>query len=287
VTQPTHAELVQRLADAQASAEAAVAGLIFLELDEILTGLSASEDQAAAELRQRVEALTGPRAELAEMDKGIVKAEGRCVEWSERLSDPDPDIRASARNYYDEWSAQVATLRAERDRVERDQLPLVDAKEEARSRLRVLQSAKQAVMYAQLHPFTSTLAKATKAYVALRMPMLGPVLLRYDTDSPEWPEAVLQLEEWCLRSAYRTDHLPSNAAQAARAMTAAMPDGLADLMADPMPSMTDVMNQTRAEFEAMAVDKQVSRIDDYRHGPPRDVPERPYMQVPKLSDRAR
>jgi hypothetical protein len=282
LTQPTRDELVQRLADAQAEAEAAVAGLIFLELDEILTGLSASEDQAAAELRHRVEALTGPRAELAEMDKGIVAAEGKCLQWSERISDPDPDERADARIRYQEWSAEIDRLRAERDQAERDQLPLVGAREEARTRLAVLQSAKRAVMYAQLHPFTSVLAKATKTYQSLRMPMLGPVLLRYDVDHPEWPQAELQLETWCRYAGF----LPPERDPRPR-VPEVMADGVMDAMSDPVSSMADVMNQTRAEFEAMAVDKQVSRIDDYRHGPPRDVPERPYMQVPHLRDTGR
>ena len=94
VTESARDQLLQRLADAQREQEEATMGLIQLELDEILTGLAAAEDQAAAALRTASEALDGPLARLAEMDEGISRAEGRCVEWSEQLADADPDTRA-------------------------------------------------------------------------------------------------------------------------------------------------------------------------------------------------
>lgn len=67
-------------------------------------------------------------------------------------------------------------------------------------------------------------------------------------------------------------------------MPEVMRDDLADAMSDPMPSMTDVMAQTRADFESVAVDKQVTRIDDYRHGPVLSVPDRPELDVMHLRD---
>lgn len=280
---PTRDEVMQQLADAQAGVEAATMGLIVLELDELLTGLAASEDQAAAALRAAAAALSEPDARLAAMDAEIIAAEGTCVEWSGKLSDPDPDKRAVARSHFTEWSAEVDALRARRDAAERDYRPLVEEQGQRRTALAVLQSAKRAVYGAMLAPFGSELAQATAAYAAFRMPQLVPVLLRRDLDSPEWDKAAAEFDQVAMRSGLRTDHLPSEAEQIARALAAPMADALSTPPV--VPNAVEVLKQDEIVVGNMALQQQPSRIDDYRRpGPPREVPDRPHMEVPKLRD---
>jgi hypothetical protein len=280
VTQPTRDELLQRLAGAQAETEAVTMALIYLELDELLTGLSATEDQAAAGLRQAVEALEVPLARLAAMDQEITRAEGRCVEWSERLSDADPDKRAEARNHYDEWSAEVGTLRAARDECERGFRPLFEDRERCRDELRIMQGGKRVLVAAMLDPF-GPLGQQTKAYETYRMPQIVvPVLLARDLESREWDKAAAEFDELAMRSGLRTDHLPSEAEQVARALAEPLAD--ASQYVEPVPSGQDVIAADKAQFANSALQNSPSRIDDYRNTPavPRNLPERDWMKLP-------
>ena len=250
MTQPTRDELIERLAAAHAETEAVIMGLIVLELDETLSGLSAAEDQAATALREAIETLAEPFAQLAAVDGKIAAAEGKCSDLRcklARLEDADdddraPDKRATARMQLAEWEAEVTRLRSKRDYAESGFQPLYEQRDNARKWLVTVQGGKRVILGAMLDPFGSSLAQGTGAYEAFRAPMLGPVLLRHDVDSPEWDQAVEQLREWCKRSGYRTDDLPSEGEQMARAMTSMMPDGSA-AMADAGPSAADVMAQ--------------------------------------------
>lgn len=256
--------------------------LIFLELGELLTGLSSTEDQVAAALRDGCEALTGPQADLDRLDRAVADAEGRCVEWSQQLADKDPDTRADARTHYEEWSAEVAARRAGRDEAERGYRELFAAREEQRTRLRVVQAAKQRVMYAQLNPFCDSLAQETEAYIGLRMPNLNHVLLKCDREDPEWSRAAAEFDELALRSGLRTDHLPTEAERVARALAAGMASAAATPPA-PAPSMVDVIKQTEAHFENMALQARPVRsadIDDRRGVQRQPAPlPRSYMQA--------
>ena len=66
------------------------------------------------------------------MDQEIIRAEGRCTEWSQQLADKDPDTRARARTHFTEWSAEIDSLRAARDEAERGYRPLFEDRERAR-----------------------------------------------------------------------------------------------------------------------------------------------------------
>src|SRR5690349_19924654 len=115
MTAPTRDDLLQRLAGALAEQESAVMALIWLELGELYIGLEASEDQAAARLRDDLRALEEPEAHLAALDQATADAEARRGEWSGQLADPDPDVRAQARMHFQEWSAEVGARQARRD----------------------------------------------------------------------------------------------------------------------------------------------------------------------------
>ena len=241
MTESARDKLIKRLADAQREQEEATMGLIQLELDEILTGLAAAEDQAAAALRTALEALDGPLARLAEMDAGISAAEGRCVEWSQQLADADPDTRAEARSHFTEWSAEIDSLRAERDEAERGYRPLFEEREQCRKNLGVMQGGKRVLAAGMLDPF-GELGQQTKAYEAYRQLHLNHVLLRNDREDPEWDMALAELRELCLRSGYRTTDLPTDAEMAARALQMS---GMADALTtppDPSPSMMEIIS---------------------------------------------
>jgi hypothetical protein len=285
VTQPTRDELLQRLADAQAETEAVTMALVFLELDEILTGLNASEDQCAAGLREAVAALEEPLARLAGMDAGIAAAEGRCVEWSQQLADKDPDRRATARSHFTEWSAEIDRLRADRDEAERGYRPLFEERERLRSNLRILQSAQLTVAAGMLDPFGS-LGQQTRAYETYRMPYLSHVLLRNDREDPEWPMAIAEMSELAMRSGWRSDGLPTDADLAARALEMS---GMANAMntpPDPVPNGQEVLAVDKATFTNAALQNSPSKIEDFRTAPapPRNAVVESYRQVQSLRD---
>lgn len=279
MSEPTYDELLQQLADHDQGAENTVAALIYLRLSGYITGLEAAEEQNAAALADAYEALTGPRAHLAALDESIAAAEGRCVEWSHLLSGEDPDVRANARNHYDEWSAEVDKRRAARDEAERGYRDLFEAEERCKRAVRHIQLQKASVQMQRLNPFGSDLGQATDEYTDLRRRQLGDVLMLGQRDHPEWPQAMTWLRMLCLHAGYRGEDLPDPGQINAEAMTAAMADP-ANAVADAVPSAADVMKQT--EVDVLNATAGPSRIDDYRHGPGprREVPERPWMKLP-------
>ena len=133
------------------------------------------------------------------MDEGIAKAEGRCVEWSEKLAAGDPDEKAEARPRFSEWSAHIDVLRAERDEAERGYLPLFEDRDRAQKGLRAIQGGKRVLAAGMLDPF-GELGQRHPGYEAFRMPHLTHVLLRNDREDPEWDMAMAELRELCLRS---------------------------------------------------------------------------------------
>jgi hypothetical protein len=285
--QPTKDDLLARLAKAMAEQEGVTAALIYLELGELYTGLEASEEQAAAALGDALAALAEPKAELDRLDRAIADAEGTCVRWSHILSDADPDTRADARIRYQEWSSETVARRARRNDAERGYRELFADRADKRTRLQVVQAAKQRVLKAQLNPFGDELAQATEAYIAYRMPHLNMVLLRCDRESPEWEKAAAEFEELALRSGLRTDHLPTDAEMAARALKAGMADA-ATTPPDPAPSAADVRAQIGVEFGNMALEQAAARnvVDDRRGAQPQPAPVgRSYMEPPpRLKD---
>lgn len=154
-------------------------------------------------------------------------------------------------------------------------------------RLRILQSAKQAVKYAQLNPFGSDLGQATEMYASLRMPQLAPMLLRNDRSSPEWDMAIRELWELCARSGYRTDDLPSAAEQMARAMTSEMASAETTPL-PPAPSAAELKMIDELHHESVRVDQARQVIDDRRGARPQPAPPQPtYRDVPRLRDMIR
>jgi hypothetical protein len=272
MTQPTKDELLQRLADAQQEQESVTAALIWLELDELRSSLGGSEARAAERLRAAHDALEAPLGAIAAIDRDIAQAEGRCVEWQAKLEGAGPDQRAQARIHFQEWDAEVTSLRAKRDQAEAMAQPVSAEHDQARKALEVVQAAKTRVLAAMLNPFGDELAQATEAYKSIRMTQLVPVLLRGDRSSAEWDMAVSELAE--------LQRITENPRWVPEVMASA-----AETPPDPAPSMGEVLALDKAVMENMTLQQQANVVEDHRRpGPPRQVPERPFMEVPKLRD---
>jgi hypothetical protein len=114
VSEPTADEFFQRLAAACAEIESCTLALIYLELGELYTGCAPPRTRPPPSAMS-VRRWKNPGPHLAALDRAITDAEGRCVQWSEKLApDNDPDIRAEARRHYEEWSREVDAPRETR-----------------------------------------------------------------------------------------------------------------------------------------------------------------------------
>ncbi len=270
----TSEEHLADLAKAMAGEDRAIRQLIVDELAEAMPALEHAEEEAAAALREACTALGKPEQLLAELDEEIGRVTGQAAEWQAKLSSLKTEDRVEARVRFQAWSDELDKLKEKRDQAERDLQPYYDARNKASGDLELVQGALRGLVFAMLTPYESRVGQGTRAYVAYRQPRLSYVLLAGDRDHPEWECAIAQLEEMCLRSAYRTDHLPSNAEQAARAITA----GMADAASAPYaasPNAADVMAADVVKLinESMPP----SRIEDHRNTP---SPPRSYMQLP-------
>lgn len=262
-------------AKALAALEKATHQLIVDELAELVPGLEATEDQAAAAVREACTAVGKPEQVLADLDAEVGRVTGQCAEWQGKLSSLRAEDRVEARVRYRAWSDELDKLKAQRDQAERDLQPYYAARNKARADLELVNGAKRGLAYAMALPYQSAVAQGTKAYITYRMPRLAYVLLAGDRSHPEWGCAVTQLAE--LQAL-----VEQTPAEAAAMMTAAMADA-SNAVADPGPSAADVVKQFEAEVENMGLQQHPSEISDYRDprtAVPRNPPERPWMQLP-------
>jgi hypothetical protein len=276
------------LAKASAEVDKWSRQLIVDELAELMPGLEAAEESAAARLRDALEALKAPGAAIADLDAAIGRAETELASWRDQLEGGDVAARVDARRWIAEWETERDTLTARRDYAAAEMLPLADVRNRARADLELAQGAKTGLAFSMCIPFESPVGQATRAYIGYRQPRLAYVLLKGDSADPEWECAVAELRELCIsamRGGYNVaPDLPDPAAVAAAGIAAPMADAMAT-PPDAVPSMTEVLALDKARMEDLALQQQPSRIDDYRApAPPREVPDRPYMRVPRVKD---
>jgi len=273
----TSEEHLADLAKAMAALEKATQQLIVDELAGAMPALDAAEDQAAAALREACTALGKPEQVLAGLEEEIGRVTGQCAGWQAKLSSLKTEDRVEARVRFQAWSEELDGLREKRDQAERDLQPYYAARNKAMADLELVVGAKRGLVFAMFTPYESRVGQGTAAYVAYRMPRLAYVLLAADQSHPEWECAIAQMDEMAMRSAYRTDHLPSNAEQAARAISAQMAD--ASSYVPPVPNAQEVLAADAVKVFNDSLPP--SRIEDHRKpGPPRDVPVRDWMQLP-------
>jgi len=285
----TKEERLADLAKAMGDVDRATMQLIVDELAEVWPALEDAEEKAAEALREALAALEAPERAIADLNAEIAHAEAELATWRKQLADGDVAARVTARTWIAEWEAEVAALTAKRDYAAAGMLPLIDARNLARADLELVQGAKNGLAVSMLDPY-GPVGQGTTAYVSYRMPRLAYVLLAADRAHPEWEVACTELRELCIsamRGGYDVGRdLPDYAEVAFRAMTAGMADAMTTAP-DPAPSAVEVVKQTEAHFENMALQARpvhVSDIDDRRAAQPVRTPARNYMAVPRVKD---
>jgi hypothetical protein len=259
--------------------------------DELAAGIPALEQaqaKAAAALEDAYAAVEGPQRALADLDDEISRAEAELASWTSQLEDGTVAERVTARQWISEWEAELAVLRQKREFAGTQLQPFTAAWDKARTGL---ERATEELAGRKLNA-TAAFAyygagQETDAY-SLRFGRDLEVALR-DRGHYEHRAAVEHMLFLCASSGFRTeayaDRLPSDSEQARRFWDSVYENASP---ASTVPTGQEVIRSMHAEFEVSAENKRheasPAKVDDYRYGPPRDVPERPYMDVPKLSD---
>jgi hypothetical protein len=270
------------LAAARAEADKWTQQLIVDELADLLPGLDAAEDQAAAALREACAALGKPQQRLAALDAEVERVTGQCAGWEAKLSAVRIEDRVEARVRFQAWNAELDRLKAEQEQAGQDLHPYLEARRKARENVELVQGARRGVAWAMAAPFVSPVAQGTRSYVGYRMPHLAHVILKGDQDDPEFEPAVTQLEELCGRLGWTIDRTSAEAQRIKRhwdeVYAAASP-------AETVPTGQEVMAELHAEMAVSAANKALgpSRIEDHRQpAPPRD-----YMDPHRVPDEYR
>jgi len=282
--------LVQFLV-AMAEADKRLRLAIGAELAEQLPGLEQDQAGAAARLEKAYTAVQGPERDLAGIVAEIAAAEADRARWQAKLSGETPrEERASARFQHAECESDITRLSQKRDFAETQLVPLRDAVTKARRDLEAATARLEGLRFNAAEPLLAYYAagQKTSAY-GMRFGLALESALQ-DKAHPEHDAAIEHMLHLCTVSGFRTedfsDRLPSDARAAARfwdeVYQSANPP-------QPPPSGREVMDQVHAEMTVAmankALERSPSRIDDFR-GPamPKPVPQRDYMEVPRLKD---
>lgn len=100
-----------------------------------LPELVSAEENAARDLQEAVAALEKPESALAELEAELSKAASETRSWQAQAQSDDISARVTAKSWFAEWTAELDTLTAKREAMERDILPLRQARDEAQQRL--------------------------------------------------------------------------------------------------------------------------------------------------------
>jgi hypothetical protein len=276
------AELLGVLADADKLLRQVIAD----ELAEGLPKLEQDEADAAAALEKVFAAARDPERDLAAIDAEIAAAEADRAKWQAMLTDETPrEERARARFQHAECESDIARLGEKRDFVTAQLLPLRDAVTKAK---RDLEAATGRLRGAELNatPLLAYYAAGQKTSgYAMRFGIaLEPALA--DESHPEHDAAVDHMLYLATVTGFRTesyaDRLPSDAMAEQRFW-----DSVYANPPQPPPSGREIIEALHTEMNLSMVNKALgpSRIDDYRGpAPPKPVPDRPWMRVPRVSE---
>jgi hypothetical protein len=283
----TQAEHLASLMDGVRLVDQCVKQLIIDELADMQFPLEENLEKAARRLSQAVEALMGPQAAIADLERDISRAEAKCAAFRGQLESGSPDRRAPARSRLAEWEAERDATQAKKRQAEADMVPLVHEWEQAKENMKTAQEMLDGLLVNMLDPYRGLVGQSTSAYQIYRK-QAGHLIsmgLAGDFDNPEWPQLISLCELLCAHSGYRTDGssghrpLPTNAEQLANV--------LSELQGQPeiAPSGAEVMAQAEAVAENAKLQREIQYIEDYRDPrPPRELQEREYMQVQRLRD---
>lgn len=262
---------------------------IAAELAMRVPHLEREQVKAAKAKHETWVALQEPERAIADHDVKIAAAESERATWQEQLEQGDVAARVEARRWVAEWDSELATLRQAKEFAEAQLLPYQDAHAKACAAFDDATS-KLAGWKLNATPECAYVGagRETRAYAFRFGRELRRVLS--NPDDREHDVACAELRELCIaamRAGYDiTADLPDFTAIAFRAMTAEMADA-ATTPPDPVPSMTDVMALTKADFENSALQAASARnVADDRRGarPVPAPPQRSYMDVPRVRD---
>ena len=273
------------LAAATAFRDKCVQQLIIDDLADWMPALDAKEEAAEKRLSAACAALEGPERHVVGLNDEIARAEAELATWRSQLEGGDVASRVTARQWIAEWEAEREALVQKRDFAVADMSHLVDAKAKAHADAELAKGAKMGLAAAMVNPFGSPVARTTPSYIGYRQPFLNLILIANDRESPEWETAAAQWEDCARHSGLRTDNLPSEAEQMARAMTASMADATTS-PPPPAPSAVELGKLLEAEMTNRALQSTRDYVEDRRYPPPRAVlvQKRAYMVVPRVRD---
>jgi hypothetical protein len=283
-------EHLKALAAAMTSVDQAVKVLITEELTGLRPGLEQAVQDAAHRLRDATAALVLPEQQIAGMDAEITAAEAKAADWEAKTSDAVTEVRVEARRWFTAWNEELERLRQKRSQMGAALHPFTEERDKAKDALAQAEAALAGFELNLEAPYLG-MGRQTAAYRAYRVVMgtLTPVLLAGDDSHPEWDVALSLMDDLCLASGYRTDHLPQDAGHHRRYW-----DNFRDAAnpPEPAPSGLEVAEAAKAAVRNVAVNealsKSPSRIDDYRkRAVPKPAEVRDYMQAPHVAAQMR
>lgn len=193
--------------DADRALKDAVGQLIADELLSRVPEYEAWLDAAAVNVEAAWNARQGPEGIAAGLDADIARGEAQHAEWTAKLASPDISERVNARAYALSWETELGLLREKRQQAQLDLLPYAGAHREAKEELARATAETETLRANVAVPFLG-LGQRTFAYHVFRQQLGGvAAVLLGDPGAGEFDAAMGFMDELCLSSGYRTDHL--------------------------------------------------------------------------------
>jgi hypothetical protein len=269
VTYQPDPEKLGAMFDALSLADECVRHMVLDELRATkLPELIAAEERAAADFRDALGELEQPAAALAALEGDIAKAETECQQLSSQLASESISARIAARAAYQEWDAELTALTGKREAMERDIMPLRQARDEAQNHLYWASRDREGIefnisdpRYAYVgHGPETDAFKWWLTYFAARTLQFGQ---RDDPgiESGRLHERAIDfLEFLCVRTGYRTDKLSQRDADNMRRYWDEIYNRAQD--PGPVPSGADIVAQTFFEGAgSAAVAREQARLE--------------------------
>ena len=269
-------EKLAALAGAISIADDAIRMMVIDELTAVrLPEFQEREAFAAGQLQEAYTALQGPEKALADLEKDIARTEGETRSWDAQAHSDDISKRVAAKAWFAEWNAELDTLNAKREQMERDITPLRTARDEAKNRLYWARRDVADIEFNTSDTAYAFIGYGPKTEAFQFWYLFGFFVMPLITGHPFLhAEAMENLEFLCRRTGYRTDELSKEDSRKAKAYWDALyeeanQDG-------PAPSGAEVVSgfhqQQFANWKATAEQSRLDHdvVEDHRQPvPPR------------------
>ena len=243
-----------------------------------LPELEEAEQRAAGDLREAAEALQLPEKALADLEKDITRTEGETRSWDAQAHSDDISARVAARAWFTEWSAELDTLTAKREQMERDLAPLRTARDEAKDRLYWASKDRVNADMNVSDKLFAYLGYGPETDAFQYWYFLGFFVIPLITGDDILYDRAYEYLEWlCVRTGYRTDKLSKADAEKAKRYWDALYDKANQ--DGPAPSGAEVVSgfhqQQFANWKATAEQSRLDHdvVEDHR------IPKPPRVQL--------